>query len=28
LQALDTLEKTKDFAQLPALFATSPDRSL
>jgi tetratricopeptide (TPR) repeat protein len=24
LQALDTLEKTKDFAQLPALFATSP----
>jgi tetratricopeptide (TPR) repeat protein len=27
LQALDTLEKTKDFAQLPALFATSPDQS-
>jgi len=24
LQSLDTLEKTKDFAQLPALFATSP----
>ena len=24
LQALDTLEKTKDFAQLPALFATNP----
>lgn len=24
LQALDTLEKTKDFAQLPALFATTP----
>lgn len=24
LQALDTLEKTKDFAQLPALFATRP----
>lgn len=24
LQALDTLEKTKDFAQLPALFATKP----
>ena len=24
LQALDTLEKTKDFAQLPALFATQP----
>ncbi len=24
LQALDTLEKTKDFAQLPALFATEP----
>jgi len=25
LQALDTLEKTKDFAQLPALFATTRD---
>lgn len=24
LQALDTLEQTKDFAQLPALFATTP----
>ena len=24
LQALDTLEKTKDFAKLPALFATTP----
>jgi tetratricopeptide (TPR) repeat protein len=24
LQALDTLEKSKDFAQLPALFATTP----
>ena len=24
MQALDTLEKSKDFAQLPALFATSP----
>lgn len=24
LEALDTLEKTKDFAQLPALFATKP----
>lgn len=24
MQALDTLEKTKDFAQLPALFATRP----
>ena len=26
MQALDTLEKSKDFAQLPALFADQPGR--